>query len=637
MANTGTISVQTENIFPIIKKFLYSDHEIFLRELVSNATDATVKLRVLADRGEVKGEIGDTHIDIILEEDAGRLIIRDRGVGMTAEEVEKYLNQIAFSSAADFLEKYKDSSIIGHFGLGFYSAFMVADRVEVVTKSWQENAPAVRWMCEGSPAYSLEEVEKTERGTDVILYINEENKDFLQKSRVSQLLNKYCKYLPVPIHFGTRTEYPKVEMPDVEEDESAVTDTDQEETENKGTEVPNVINETRPIWKKSPSDLKDEDYTAFYREQYPMSPEPLFWIHLNIDYPFNLTGVLYFPQLGNALEVTRNKIHLYSNQVYVTDDVRDIVPEWLQLLHGVIDSPDIPLNVSRSYLQSDANVKKISEYITRKVADKLSELFRNDRPTYESKWRNLGIFVKYGMVSDKKFEEKAIQFALLENLKGEFSTVEEYKEKIKAHQTDKHNKIVAIYTNEAAAQDAYVKAAQARDYDVLRMDTILDGHWMQHIEYRPESGIVFVRVDSDTVDKLVQKDEKRESVLSEAEQTQIKELFNVAIASQQGGEVVLEALSPEDQPVQITRSEFMRRMKEMQALQGPSPFGDFPDSYRVVVNTNHPVIAQKLLQTADNTEREHLSSYLVHLALLQQGMLKGEDLTAFVKASIAKI
>lgn len=637
MANTGTISVQTENIFPIIKKFLYSDHEIFLRELVSNATDATVKLRVLADRGEVKGEIGDTHIDIILEEDAGRLIIRDRGVGMTAEEVEKYLNQIAFSSAADFLEKYKDSSIIGHFGLGFYSAFMVADRVEVVTKSWQEDAPAVRWMCEGSPAYSLEEVEKAERGTDVILYINEENKDFLQKSRVSQLLDKYCKYLPVPIHFGTRTEYPKVEMPDVEEDESTLTDTDQEETENKGTEVPNVINETRPIWKKSPSDLKDEDYTAFYRDQYPMSPEPLFWIHLNIDYPFNLTGVLYFPQLGNALEVTRNKIHLYSNQVYVTDDVRNIVPEWLQLLHGVIDSPDIPLNVSRSYLQNDANVKKISEYITRKVADKLSELFRNDRSSYESKWRNLGIFVKYGMVSDKKFEEKAIQFALLENLKGEFSTVEEYKEKIKAQQTDKHNKIVAIYTNEAAAQDAYVKAAQARDYDVLRMDTILDGHWMQHIEYRPESGIVFVRVDSDTVDKLVQKDEKRESVLSEAEQTQIKELFHVAIANQQGGEVVLEALSPEDQPVQITRSEFMRRMKEMQALQGPSPFGDFPDSYRVVVNTNHPVIAQKLLQTADNTEREHLSSYLVHLALLQQGMLKGEDLTAFVKASIAKI
>jgi molecular chaperone HtpG len=635
MANTGTISVQTENIFPIIKKFLYSDHEIFLRELVSNATDATVKLRVLADRGEVKEEIGDTHIDIILEEDARRLIIRDRGIGMTAEEVEKYLNQIAFSSAADFLEKYKDSSIIGHFGLGFYSAFMVADKVEVVTKSWQEGAQAVRWTCEGSPAYSLEEVEKAERGTDVILYINEENTDFLQKHRIEQLLNKYCKYLPVPIHFGTRTEYPKVETP-TEDEENAATDTDQE-TEEKGVEVPNVINDTRPIWKRLPSDLKDEDYQAFYREHYPMAPEPLFWIHLNIDYPFNLTGVLYFPQLGNALEVNRNKIHLYCNQVYVTDDVRDIVPEWLQLLHGVIDSPDIPLNVSRSYLQSDANVKKISEYITRKVADKLSELFRNDRPTYESKWRNLGVFVKYGMISDKKFEEKALPFALLENLKEEFFTFEEYKEKIKAHQTDKHNKVVAIYTNEAAAQDAYVKAAQAREYDVLRMDTLLDGHWMQHLEYRPDSGVVFVRVDSDTVDKLVQKDEKRESVLSETEQKQVKDLFDAAAGRQAGSEVVLEALSPDDQPVQITRSEFMRRMKEMQALQGPSPFGDFPDSYRVVVNTNHPAIAQKLLQITDSAEQQQLSSYLVNLALLQQGMLKGEDLTAFVKASLAKI
>jgi len=635
MANTGTISVQTENIFPIIKKFLYSDHEIFLRELVSNATDATTKLRVLADRGEVKGEIGDTTIEVILEEEAGRLIIRDRGIGMTAEEVEKYLNQIAFSSAADFLEKYQDSSIIGHFGLGFYSAFMVADKVEVVTKSWQEGAEAVCWTCEGSPAYSLDTADKTERGTDVILYINEENKDFLQKNRIEQLLTKYCKFLPIAIQFGTRTEYPEVVAPETEED-TPETDTDKE-TPDKGVEVPNIINETRPVWKKSPSEITDEEYIDFYRDQYPMSPEPLFWIHLNIDYPFNLTGVLYFPQLGNALEMTRNKIHLYSNQVYVTDDVRDIVPEWLQLLHGVIDSPDIPLNVSRSYLQSDGNVKKISEYITRKVADKLSELFRNDRTGYESKWRNLGVFVKYGMISDKKFEEKAIQFALLENIKGEFFLLEEYKEKIKANQTDKHHKIVAIYTNDAAAHDAYLKAAAARSFDVLKMDAVLDGHWMQQMEYRPDSGIVFVRVDSDTIDKLVQKDEKRESVLSDSEQNQLTDLFKVAVTRHENAEVALEALSPDDQPVQIIRPEFMRRMKEMQALQGPSPFGDFPDRYRVVVNTNHPVVAQKLLQIADAAEQQHLSAYLVNLALLQQGMLKGEDLTAFVKETLAKI
>ncbi len=620
---TGTISVQTENIFPIIKKFLYSDHEIFLRELVSNAVDATTKLRVLADRGDVKGEIGDTTIEVILEEAENKLIIRDRGIGMTEEEVLKYLNQIAFSSAAEFLEKNKDSAIIGHFGLGFYSAFMVADKVEVVTKSWQKGAKGVRWICEGNPEFSLETVKKTERGTDIILYINEENKDFLNKQRIEGLLDKYCRFLPVEIQFGTKTEYFETGEGDDKKEEKR--------------EVPNIVNETRPVWKKQPTDLKDEDYLKFYRQMYPMAPEPMFWIHLNIDYPFNLTGVLYFPKLGNAMEVTRNKIHLYSNQVYVTDDVRDIVPEWLLLLHGVIDSPDIPLNVSRSYLQSDANVKKISEYITRKVADKLNELFKSDRPAFEQKWRDLGVFVKYGMISDKKFEERAMNFALVENLKHEFFLLNDYKEKIKTNQTDKHNKVVVIYTNDPDGHDAQAKAAANRGYDVLRLDTVLDNHWMQHLEYRSELGLVFVRVDSDTVDNLVQKDEKRESVLSEKEQEEVKALFESVVKGQPGASVTLSPLSPDDQPVLITKPEFMRRMKEMQSMHGMAALGDFPDSYNVVVNTNHPLVAQKLLKISDEGERSGMSHYLVDLALLQHGMLRGEALTGFVTTTLEKL
>lgn len=619
----GTISVQTENIFPIIKKFLYSDHEIFLRELISNATDATTKLRVLADKGEVKGEIGDTTIEVIVEEAEQRLIIRDRGIGMTEEEVLKYLNQIAFSSAAEFLEKYNDSSIIGHFGLGFYSAFMVARKVEVVTKSWKEGAEGVRWTCEGNPEYSIEKVEKAERGTDVILYIDEENKDFLEKHRLEGLLTKYCRYLPIAIQYGMRTEYQTVGEGDDQKEESY--------------EVPNIINDTHPIWKKQPAELKDADYQKFYRDLYPMAAEPMFWIHLNIDYPFNLTGVLYFPKLGGAMEANRNKIHLYSNQVYVTDDVRDIVPEWLLLLHGVIDSPDIPLNVSRSYLQSDGNVKKISEYITRKVADKLQELFKNDRPAYEQKWRDLGVFVKYGMVSDKKFEEKAMNFVLLENTKGEFFLPTDYKEKIKVNQTDKHGKVVCIYTNDPAGHDAQIKAASSRNYDVLRMDTVLDNHWMQHLEYRSDLGLLFVRVDSDTMDKLVQKDEQRTSVLSEQEQNEVKALFEGALENDTGAEVALEAMSPDDMPVTITKPEFMRRMKEMQAMHGMNGFGDFPDQYKVVVNTNHPVVAQTLLKIENADERSGLSQYLVNLALLQQGMLRGEALTGFVQATLGKL
>ncbi|HRI62277.1 MAG TPA: molecular chaperone HtpG [Saprospiraceae bacterium] len=620
---TGTISVQTENIFPIIKKFLYSDHEIFLRELVSNAVDATTKLQVLANRGEVKGEIGDTTIEVIVNEADKQLIIRDKGIGMTEEEVLKYLNQIAFSSAAEFLEKHQDSTIIGNFGLGFYSSFMVADKVEVVTKSWQKGAKAVRWVCEGNPEFSIEQVKKAERGTDIILHINEENKDFLTKHRIEGLLEKYCKFLPIPIQFGTKTEY-------FETGEG-------EEKKEESREVPNIINETRPIWKRLPNELKDEDYLKFYRELYPMSPEPMFWIHLNIDYPFNLTGVLYFPKLGNAMEVSRNKIHLYCNQVYVTDDVRDIVPEWLLLLHGVIDSPDIPLNVSRSYLQSDANVKKISEYITKKVADKLHELFKNDRPAFEQKWRDLGVFVKYGTISDKKFEERAANFAMVENVKREFFLLDEYKEKIKTNQTDKHGKVVVIYTNDPEGHDAQIKAAGSRGFDVLRLDTVLDNHWMQHLEYRSELGLVFVRVDSDTTDNLVQKDEKRESVLSEKEQEDVKKCFEAVVKNQPGASVTLAPLSPDDQPVLITKPEFMRRMKEMQSMHGMGAFGDFPDSYNVVVNTNHPLVAQKLLKISDEAEQNGLSQYLVNLALLQQGMLRGEALTGFVATTLGKL
>lgn len=621
----GTISVQTENIFPIIKKFLYSDHEIFIRELVSNAVDATTKLQVLAQRGEVKQEIGDLTIEIIQEPENNRLIIRDKGIGMTEEEVLKYLNQIAFSSATEFLEKYQDSGIIGHFGLGFYSAFMVADKVEVLTLSWQDGATPVRWTCAGDPSYTLESApEKTERGTDIILYINEENKDFLEKNRLEGLLEKYCRYLPVPIQFGTRTEY-------VETGEG-------EDQKEEAIEVPNLINNTRPIWKRLPADLKDEDYRGFYREMFPMSAEPMFWIHLNIDFPFNLTGVLFFPKIGgNAMELNRNKIHLYSNQVFVTDDVRDIVPEWLQLLHGVIDSPDIPLNVSRSYLQADGNVKKISEHITKKVADKLHELFKADRPAFEQKWRDLGVFVKYGVISDKKFEDRAANFTLVENTQGAFSLLSEYKDKIKENQTDKHGKTVVIYTNDPEGHHAQIVAAETRGFEVLRLDTVLDNHWMQHMEYRSELGLVFVRVDSDTTDNLVQKEDKRESILSEQEQTTVKSLFEKALNGQAGASIALSPLAPDDQPVQIVKPEFMRRMKEMQAMHGMGALGDMPDSYNAVVNSNHPLIVNKLLKITEEEAQIGFSKYLLNLALLQHGMLRGEALTGFVKETLGKL
>ena len=615
----GNISVQTENIFPIIKKFLYSDHEIFLRELISNAIDATTKMQILAKRGEYEGELGDTTIEVRINTDKNTLTISDKGVGMTAEEVEKYLNQVAFSSAQEFLEKYKDeSNIIGHFGLGFYSAFMVADRVDVVTKSWQTDAEGVTWSCEGNPEYSLEKNDKTDRGTDIVLHISDDSKEFLEKNRIEDLLKKYCKFLPVPIKFGTKTE--------------TSYKGEGEEAEKIETEVDNIINDVAPAWKKQPSELTDEDYKSFYQTLYPFSPEPLFWIHLNIDYPFNLTGILYFPKIGNSIEVQKNKIQLYSNQVYVTDDVSNIVPEFLTLLHGVIDSPDIPLNVSRSYLQSDSNVKKITGYISKKVADKLNDWFKKDREGFEAKWDDLGVFIKYGMLSEEKFNDKAVKFALLKNVDNEYFTIEDYKEKIKAAQTDKNDKIIALYTNDPIEQDSLIQAAKTRSYDVLVMNNIIDNHFVQHLEHKV-GDLSFKRVDAETLDNLIEKEDAPESVLNETEQETVKSAFE-SIVNDGISQVHLKALMPDDQPILITRPEFMRRMAEMQRMQGNQFGGGFPDSYNVVVNTNHPLITQKLLSTEDDLEKMELAKYLYDLARLNQNMLKGAELTSFINKSL---
>ncbi len=620
----GTISVQTENIFPIIKQFLYSDQEIFLRELVSNAVDATNKLKTLALRGEMKGEIGDTTIEILLDKEAKTLTIRDKGIGMTEEEVNKYLNQVAFSSAQEFLEKYKnDANLIGHFGLGFYSAFMVAKQVDVITRSWKEGAEGVIWTCEGNPEYTIAPHEKAERGTDIVLHISDDANEYLENDKIEGLLEKYCRFLPVPIKFGTRKEY-------VDSDAEVA---EGEETARVEVEVDNIVNNTAPIWKKQPNELTDDDYRAFYNELHPYSQAPMFWIHLNIDHPFNLTGILYFPRINNAIEAQRNKIQLYSNQVYVTDDVKEIVPEFLMLLHGIIDSPDIPLNVSRSSLQSDQNVKKITGYITRKVAEKLQELFNKDRESFEGKWNDLGVFVKYGMISDEKFYEKAQKFVLLKNTEGQHFTIEEYREKVAPLQTDKHDKVVLLYTNNTDGHDSFIRAAREKEYDVLVMDTIIDNHFVQQLEHKL-GNVVFVRVDSDTADNLVQKDEKRESVLSESEEKAVKEVFEAL--TEAGATVTTQALSPDSYPVVITRPEFMRRMKEMQAFQGMN-FGAFPDSYNVVVNTNHPVIATRLLQETDEVRKKDMARYLYDIALLNQNMLKGADLTEFVKRSIGML
>ncbi len=614
----GNISVQTENIFPIIKQFLYSDQEIFLRELISNAVDATNKLKTLSAKGEFKGDIGDTTIEILLDKENKTLTIRDKGIGMTEEEVQKYLNQVAFSSAAEFLEKYKDdANIIGHFGLGFYSAFMVASRVEAITRSYKDGSTGVTWECEGDPSYTIDGNDKETRGTDIVLHISADSEEYLEESRIEELLKKYCRFLPVSIQFGTKTE--------------SVTEGEGDEAETKEIEVDNIINNVAPLWKKQPAELTDEDYRSFYNELYPLSPAPMFWIHLNIDYPFNLTGVLYFPKLGNSFEVQKNKIQLYSNQVYVTDDVKEIVPEFLTLLHGVIDSPDIPLNVSRSYLQSDQNVKKITGYITRKVADKLSELFKKDREDYNAKWADLGVFVKYGMISEEKFNDKAEKFALLKNVDGEHFTVEEYKEKVKETQTDKYDKQVLIYTNNPVDHDSAIQACKNHSYDVLVFDHVIDNHFLQHVEQK-QGDVTFVRVDSETIDNLVQKDIETESVLSEDDQNKIKERFEKAIAGG-GGTIVMKAMSPEDQPVMITKPEFMRRMMEMQAMQGMTMQG-MPEMYNVVINTNHPLIASKLMKMRSEEKKEHLVSYLYDLARLNHNMLKGADLTAFVGRSL---
>lgn len=611
----GNISVQAENIFPIIKKFLYSEHDIFLRELISNAVDATSKLKAVATSGELNGEVGETTIDVKVDKEAKTITFSDRGIGLTDEEAKKYLNQLAFSSAQEFLDKYKDDvSVIGHFGLGFYSAFMVADKVEVESLSYKEGAQAIRWTCEGDPSYTIEDIDKSARGTDIILHISEDSEEFLEESRVEELLNKYCKFLPVPIRFGTRKET-------IEEGEG-------DDKTSKEIEVDNIINNTNPAWKKSPSELTDEDYINFYKELHPFSPEPMFWVHLNVDHPFNLTGILYFPKLANNFEVQKSKIQLFSNQVFVTDEVKEIVPEFLTLLHGVIDSPDIPLNVSRSYLQGDPNVKKISGYITKKVAQKLESLFKNERETFEEKWEDLSVFVKYGMISEEKFYDRAQKFALVKNTDGELATVTDFRDKIKEAQTNKYDKVVMLYTNNPVEHYSLVDACKDKGYQVLVFDHMIDNHFIQHLETKMND-ITFVRVDSESIDKLVEKDENRESVLDEKDQETVKGVFE-GVLNNPTASVVLTPLSPEDPPVQITKPEFMRRMKEMQMMQGMN-FGDFPDSFNVIVNSNHPLVVEKLLSSDDQTD---LARYLYDLALLNQNMLKGEELTNFVKRSM---
>jgi molecular chaperone HtpG len=628
MHEHGTISIHTENIFPIIKKFLYSDHEIFLRELVSNAVDATQKIKRLSSLGQYKGELGELRVKVSINKEARTITISDNGIGMTAEEIKKYINQIAFSGATEFMEKFKEAKdaaeIIGRFGLGFYSSFMVADLVEIQTLSYQEGAEAARWACDGSTEFDISDGARTERGTDVILHINAENEEFLEEHRLQAILDKYCRFLPVPVQFGTRTEH----VEDGEDEEG--------KKKWKDVEVDNIVNNTTPIWTKAPSELNDEDYLNFYRELYPMAEDPLFWIHLNVDYPFNLTGVLYFPKLKPDFEMQRNKIKLYSRQVFITDDVKDIVPEFLMLLHGVIDSPDIPLNVSRSFLQADGAVKKINSYITKKVADKLSELFKNDRKSYEEKWTDIGIFVKYGMISEPKFAEKAKDFVLLTNTKGEHYTLTEYREKVAPVQTDKEGKVVFLYTPDAARQDAFVQSAARRSYDVLLMNSPLDNHFISHLEQTLEK-TTLKRVDGDVMDKLIAKEEPIASVLSADQETKVKEIFSKAI-TKPGMEVTVESLSADELPVTVTMDEWMRRMKEMAAMGGGgmSFYGSLPDRYKVAVNANHPLIS-RMLEAESEEGQTRLAKQAFDLALLSQGMLNGSELTEFVQRSVGMI
>lgn len=629
----GKINVQTENIFPVIKKFLYSDHEIFLRELVSNAVDATQKLKALVSSGNANVELGDLTIKVKIDKENKTLTITDRGIGMTSEEVDKYINQIAFSSAEEFLEKFKNvdgANIIGHFGLGFYSAFMVSSHVDLITKTYKKGAgtKAVKWSCDGSPEYTLEEIESRDRGTEIVLHLADDSLEFMEDSRIQQILNKYCKFLPIEIEFGTQKTWEDIEG---EVDEKGNPKT-------KEVEKPRIINNTDPLWRKAPSDLSDEDYSKFYHELYPMQFEdPLFHIHLNVDYPFNLTGILYFPKVKKNIEVQKDKIQLYSNQVFITDSVEGIVPDFLTLLHGVIDSPDIPLNVSRSYLQSDGNVKKISSHISKKVADKLEELFKKDRENFEKKWDDIKVFIEYGILSDEKFYDRAKNFTLLKNTDDKYFTLEEYAEKAKVLQTNKEGKVVYLYTTDTESQYTYIQNAKERGYDVLIMDGVLDTHFVNHLEQKSEN-TSFFRVDADTIDKLIVKEEAQISKLSTEEQEKVKVVMEKNI-NKENYSVVFESLSETDQPVMITQSEFMRRMKDMQALGGGggmSWMGNMPDSYNLVVNTNHKVINEILTETDENRQQT-LSKQLIDLALLSQNLLKGKELADFIKRSVELI
>ena len=627
MQEKGTISIHTENIFPIIKKFLYSDHEIFLRELVSNAVDAVQKAKRLVSLGQFNNELGNIQVSVAVNKEAKTITISDNGIGMTAEEIKKYINQIAFSGATEFMEKFKEANdaaeIIGRFGLGFYSAFMVADHVEIQTLSYQKDAVPAKWRCDGSTEFEITAGNRTTRGTDVILYINEENEAFLEESKIQSILDKYAKFLPVPVQFGTKT----TSEPDGEDAEG--------KPQYKSVEVPNIINNTTPIWTKSPAELKDEDYLNFYKELYPFSEDPLFWIHLNVDYPFNLTGVLYFPKIKNEVEVQKNKIKLYSRQVFITDEVKDIVPEFLMLLHGVIDSPDIPLNVSRSFLQSDGNVKKINTYITKKVADKLAELYKNDRKSYEDKWNDVGIFVKYGAISEPKFWEKAKDFVLLKNVDNQYFNLSEYKEKTQLEQTDKDSNLIYLYSPDAQKQDSFIQLAKEKNYDVLLMEGPLDNHFISHLERDLEKTQI-KRIDSDVIEKLIDKGAEVSSALSESQSTEIKDIFNTAINKSEM-EVTIENLSPQAPPVSITMDEFMRRMKDMSAMGGGMSFyGTLPDRYKVSVNANHP-LATKIISETDKEKQKSIAKQTFDLALLSNGLLTGAELTAFVKRSLELI
>ena len=602
MKETGNISIHTENIFPIIKKFLYSDHEIFLRELVSNAVDASQKIKRLSSIGEFNGELGELKVKVSFDKDKKTITISDNGIGMTAEEIKKYINQIAFSGATEFVEKYKDQGddkgIIGHFGLGFYSAFMVAKEVEIISKSYQDGAEAATWKCDGSTEYTIGSAKKKTRGTDIILHIAEDSEEFLEEFKLKSILEKYGKFLPIEIEFGDK-----------------------------------VINNPNPIWTKSPSDLTDEDYLKFYEELYPYQEKPLFWIHLNVDYPFNLTGILYFPKVKNEMQLQREKISLYSRQVFITDEVKDIVPEFLMLLHGVIDSPDIPLNVSRSFLQADSNVKKINSYITKKVADKLAELFKSDRPAFEEKFANIGLFIKYGMISDEKFLEKAKDFCLVQDTNNKYFTLDEYSEEVQAAQTDKDGNKVYLYTTDVEQQDAFIQSAQNKGYSVIKLDTLIDSHFINTMESKLEK-TQWKRVDADAVDKLIDTGITLEAILSDAQKESVKKVFEETLNDKQKV-VAVEAMSPDELPAIVTQNEFMRRMSDMSKTGGGGMgmFGAMPNTYNITINANHPLIS-KLADLKDESEQKALAKQISDLALLSQNLLTGSDLTAFIKRTV---